>query len=456
MKILHSYLSSMNTNSILKFLSAISLLVMSFGVMLSAYLQQVYTETISFFVRDGWCDVRSQGIGVHCFGDYYVPLSVAGDPNPWSNDFNLAYTPLNFSYFRFLKFSVVEHMGSHAALFINILMTLICISIPGIYIWKNQQRFPDISGPWVLLLSLVSGPSIMLIDRGSSSFLLFPLVFFFYTAIIENKYSQATNMLLIMTLWKPQTFLLAMGVLLFFGIKRFMQSSILIVLAFSASFLLYPVNMFNNLVTWIGNSVAYQNYVEIPTLGNYSFVNFFGFFSSGLKILTGQANTLREAYRPSLSPSFVSLFCLLFAITVIGLNLHNRKRISKNLFILTSSVFLLTIPGTSFGYYLTLMLLPLFTIPFTGNFNVERDAKYRLPWILYFLMLVAMVPAWPLNWSNIPVKVPLFFETIGVHWILVHISSSLLVTISLIKLVQMSLQSWSIKEDVSNKRSRCK
>jgi hypothetical protein len=434
-----------NTNQILKFLVAISLMVMSFGTLLSAYLQQGYTETISFFVRDGWCNLETEGIGIHCFGDFYAPITVAGDTNPWSNDLNLAYTPLNFSYFRIVSSPLVASLGSHSALLINLLATLICLSIPGVFIWRNQQRFQSISGPWVLLLSLSSAPSLMLIDRGSSSFLLFPLVFFFYRAIVEDNYKQATLTLLVMALWKPQTVILVVGIWIYMGIRPFLKTLLLIASSFVFSFILYPKNYFENFITWLNNSAEYQSYVPIPTPGNYSFINFVGFVWGGMKIVAGTTTDLQDAFRPPLAPIFVSSFSAAFAILVIGLLVHSRKRITKSQFTLISSIYLLTIPGTSFGYYLTLMLIPLFVIPRTDNSVTDSEERDILLWTPYLSLLVLMVPAWPLNWSNLPVDVGASWQILGIHWTLVHTAASMLVLASTVRLMGLSLSRRSRK-----------
>jgi len=416
-------------------LVAISLMIMSFGTLISAYLQQGYTETISFFVRDGWCNEATQGIGIHCFGDFYAPISIAGTPNPWSNSLNLAYTPLNFTYFRLMDSSFITSLGGHTALAINLLLTLICLSLPGLYIWRTQVSHQYISGPWVLLISLASAPSIMLIDRGSSSFLLFPLVFFFYRAIIDDNYQQATFTLLAMTLWKPQSFILAVGILIFMGVKPFIKSALLTIFAFILSFILYPVNLVDNFFSWLDNSAEYQNYVAIPTPGNYSLINFVGFLWGGAKFLTGSAATLGQAFRPPVAPLLVSIFCAVFAILAIFLLVQSRKRLSRFQFTLISSVYLLTIPGTSFGYYLALLLIPLFVIPHPKALAKNDYDRDSLLWPPYLLLLVLMVPAWPLNWSNFPINIGEGWQTLGIHWTLVHAAASMLVLTSTIRLV---------------------
>jgi hypothetical protein len=278
----------------------------------------------------------------------------------------------------------------------------------------------------------------MLIDRGSSSFLLFPLIFFFYTAIHDDNWKQATLTLLVMTLWKPQSFTLAIGILIFMGVKPFLKAALLTIFAFIFSFLLYPKNLMDNFFAWLNNSAEYQNYVPIPTPGNYSFVNFVGFLWGGAKFLTGSAADLGQAFRPPVAPLLVSLFCSVFAILAIGLLFQSRKKLSKFQFVLISSIYLLTIPGTSFGYYLALLLIPLFVMPHPENLAYDDNERDRLLWPPYLLLLVLMVPAWPLNWNNFPIDIGEGWQTLGIHWTFVHAVSSMLVLISTFRLIRLS------------------
>ena len=439
MKHLTSALVAVSPNRVIKFLTALGLMVMTFGTLWSAYLRQGYSETISFFVQDGWCETGSEGFGAHCFGDLYAPMSIASNPDPWSQDFKLAYTPLNFAYFRLLNSSILGSLGSHTSLVINIVLTIAALAIPGLYIWRHQTKFAGISGLWVLLISLTSAPSIIMLDRGSSSFLLFPLVFFFYRAIYDQRYTLATLTVTLMSLWKPQTAILTIGILIFFGSRRFIKSICYVAFSFLCSFLLYPTNLPMNLTDWLKNSSAYQNYVPIPTPGNYSFVNFIGFLKGGMNLLFFGAENLQDAFRPPLAENVVSLISIILALTFVVLILLNKKWISLNHFTLISSIFLLTIPGTTFGYYLTLMLIPLFVLDRNLNARSINEGMSNLVYGLYLLLLFLMIPPWPFNWGNLPIEVGSSWATLGVHWMLVHFVASIIVLLSILQLIQLRI-----------------
>ena len=429
----------LNDNSrIIRILVGVSLAIMSVGTFLSAYLQQGYTETISFFVRDGWCNQESQGIGAHCFGDFYAPMTIASNSNPWSNDLNLAYTPISFLYFRLLNSEIINDIGTHLSIFINLLFTFLALSIPGLYIWKNQNNFQSVSGKWVLLICLTAAPSLIMIDRGSSSFLMFPAVFFFYLGIQTSKYSLASWSLILMGLWKPQSLILAVGILIFFGIKPFVIALAKFVLIFSASFFLYPIGFFRNILDYLENSSEYQNYLPIPTPGNYSLINFLGFLNGGINFVAHGFRDLRGSFRSPMDESVVSIFCAAYALLVISLFLITRRKISKFQFVIFSSAFMLTIPGTVYGYYLSLMLIPLIVLSKEQVTESLVHKENRITWKLYCILLFSSVPAWPVNWGNLPISIGDSWSTLGVHWSFVHVIVSVLVLVSMHQLLILS------------------
>lgn len=448
-----SYKSRVNfndTSTIIQSLVWISLLVMSFGTLLSAYLKQGYSETISFFVQDGWCKSGSQGIGIHCFGDLYAPMTVASNVNPWSNDLNLAYTPISFYYFKILNSGLLSDLSTYASLAVNLSLTLFALMLPGLYIIKNQKDFESVSGKMVLLLSLTSAPSLIMIDRGSSSFLVFPAVFFFYLGIQKANLNMATYSLIVMALWKPQSIILCIGILIYFGVKQFIRASAILGIIFLSSFLLYPVGLLNNISDYLANSRDYQNYVPIPTPGNYSLINFVGFLNGSLKSAMNGFTNLQESFRPPLDREFVNGFSFSYAIMVVLLLYTSRKSISKVQFILYSSFFLMTIAGTTFGYYLTLMLIPLFVITMRDLSTHLSSTKNRAIWWFYVMFLFFTVPAWPINWGNLPLNINESWVSLGVQWTIVHGIISLLVIFALIDLCLHSSSSFKNNRRISH------
>jgi hypothetical protein len=95
---------------------------------------------------------------------------------------------------------------------------------------------------------------------------------------------------------------------------------------------------------------------------------------------------------------------------------------------------MLTIPGTTFAYYLALMLLPVLLFSKPQIAEALKSRSNRLLWGLYLIFLFFTVPAWPINWGNLPLETGEAFAVLGAHWTLVHMLTSLLVIVSLSQL----------------------
>jgi hypothetical protein len=403
----------------------LSYVIMGFGVLYSSYLGQTYSETISFFVKDGWCDNKIQGIGIHCFGDFYQPAKSASLDSPWKAENATSYSPLNLFYFKILNSQLIYSINSHASLIINIAVTLVSLSIPGIMFWSSKRKDLQALGPWITGLSLVSGPALMLTDRGSSSFLLFPLLFLFFRAIYNESRLQAILFLGLMVTWKPQTLIFAVLVLIVFGLWTFFKSISISIVFFAISFLLYPRNYFSNISNWFLNVQNSQSYLPIPTPGNYSLVNSIGFATGLVRWFNGDSTSLAGAFRPALSVFLVNRITLVIAAIFLMLLVKNKRKISKNEAVLVSTVLFIILPTVTFGYYLVLLFVPLFAILKYSEQKTLQD-KLGVEWNFLLIVWVLIVPAWPVSWKNTGINVGPAWEIFGIQWILAQACMSIL------------------------------
>jgi len=278
----------------------------------------------------------------------------------------------------------------------------------------------------------------MMIDRGSSSFLLFPTAFFFFLGIQKENFKLSCYSLIIMAMWKPQALVLAIGILIFFGLRPFLSTCLKFGILFFASFLLYPSGILSNISSWLQNSKDYQNYAPNPSPGNYSFVGFVGYLEGFKNMVFHGLRSFAEASQP-LSSNYVTIFCTIYALIVVILFITTRKSISKFQFILHSNIFMLTIPGTTFGYYLALMLIPIFLIPTPQIVDEVKHKVNQLIWKLYVLFLILTVPAWPINFGNLPIDTGEAFGSVGIQKILVHFLVSILVIVSVFQLFALAV-----------------
>ena len=57
--------------------------------------------TISFLDDDGWCNSETEGVGVHCFGDYQYPKMLADKLSPWEAGSENPHNGHGLLFFRF-------------------------------------------------------------------------------------------------------------------------------------------------------------------------------------------------------------------------------------------------------------------------------------------------------------------------------------------------------------------
>jgi len=72
---------SIGLSQVLIVFGGISMTLTLLSAMRASYHGQLFTESLSFFINDGWCDYKTQGVGIHCFGDFGTWRSVELSPD---------------------------------------------------------------------------------------------------------------------------------------------------------------------------------------------------------------------------------------------------------------------------------------------------------------------------------------------------------------------------------------
>jgi hypothetical protein len=405
-------------------LSFISLIAMSIGVLYTSYVGVIYSEIISFIVIDGWCDPKTQGIGAHCFGDFYAPITISSMSNPWSDPLNLAYTPISFSYFNLIASDYLVSLSPKLPLFLNLIFAIFALGFPGFHMVLQKAK-SGLSGKWILVVMLTSAPSLMMLDRGSNNFLLVPLLYMYHLKIREKSFSNAFVLLIGMSLWKPQMILF--GILFFtqFGFKKFFLAIVTTISGLLLSFILYPKILVSSIFDWLANSREYQTYAPSPSIGNFSFASFTGLLES----LVGKISNPSQAFsliENPLSINQVSLISLTFGFAAFGTLFLVKNRISINYQFLAVTCFFLQLPGTTFGYYMVLLILPLIFIVKDNEFKQVSSQFQKWNYFVYGSLLFSLVPAWPISLKMVGVDPAGIFASIGIGWAVAHVLLSLL------------------------------
>ncbi len=405
-------------------LSFFSMIAMSIGVLYTSYAGLAYSEIISFLVQDGWCEPKSQGIGVHCFGDFYAPITISSMSNPWSDALNLAYTPLNFSYFNVIASDYVTSLSPKLPLFLNLIFAVFALGFPGFHMILQKAKV-GLSGKWILAVMLTSTPSLMMLDRGSNNFLLVPLLYMYYIKVHEGKLKLSFALLVAMSLWKPQMILFGLLFFTKFGLNKSVLAIVTTISSLLLSFMLYPRSMTASILDWIGNSREYQTYAPSPSIGNFSFASFAG-------LLDSLGNKISDPSQPfslienSLSINEVSLISLMFGFIAFGTLFLVRNRISSNYQFLAVTIFFLQLPGTTFGYYMVLLILPLIFMVRDNEFEQVSSQFQKWSYLLYGLLLFVIVPAWPVSLRTLGLHIDGVAISLGINWTVAHVLLSLL------------------------------
>ena len=106
-----------------------------FNIFVTSYTNIKVTDSVSYSLNDGWCDPKTQGFGVHCFGDYYAPLKFANSQLPWNGVIS-NYPPFAFVILKPLAY-LNENSQGRISLFVYLSIMLLCLLFPVMHTWKK-------------------------------------------------------------------------------------------------------------------------------------------------------------------------------------------------------------------------------------------------------------------------------------------------------------------------------
>lgn len=340
-----NWLHSMPTASVLIFIQGISFVL--WWIVGSYFGIDTYASR-SITGADGWCNPQTQGLGVHCWGDYYGPIILVNtQPDPWSGAFNpypaAALTP----------FVVAQTLGSltgfaQAGVFIYMfaMAASICWSV-----WIATKNLgPGSRALLFSALTFFSPPVIMALDRGNSVGFAVPLLIWFFLSLKNQKETQSIFAIALLTVIKPHFILMA----LFFLIRGRFKPTVSVVglagLVNILPFLLIGQQTFPaNVIKWFTGTLAYQEYssVTLQWPQNMSFSQ--GLYSLVFVISKG-LNTNLDAALSSIAANQGAIGLVVLVGTVLGLTILRSKFSDQHLGIILISLITMT-SGTSFYYY---------------------------------------------------------------------------------------------------------
>jgi len=203
---------------------------------------------------DGKCPSTLQGIGLHCFSDYYTPVQALHMTNPWESGY--AYTPLAGKLF--LPFDLLGQVlnSPRIGLIAYLVSGSLCVLIPTIWASRSSAGF---SFPILVIFGIFATPLINAFDRGSFVMFITPLLFAYALNVCRQNWNFAIIALTLLSAIKPQFIVLLLPFLVhrqWFYLQRGLRWSIgLNVLGFIA-FTSEPIVVFKQ---WLNFAIAYND-----------------------------------------------------------------------------------------------------------------------------------------------------------------------------------------------------
>ena len=314
----------------------------------------------SFQGADTWCDPSIQGLGVHCWGDYYsLTLAFTLNPeSPYLGEYPTAYAPAGLLFIQ--AFNQLSLFFGQPAMGLVLYLGLM-ISTISWSIWKGTFGL-KLENRIVLFatLTLFAPPIVMVLDRGNTVGFLVPLLVWYFQALRKGKNSQIVVAVALMSIIKPH-----FGVLV---IALFISGKVLV--ALKSALMVGIVNVLPFLIIWGNEFLTYMNqwllvffgYQGVSSPSN-PFPTNISFSHSSLIIATGLNNSGLADFTLFLSwvekgyglIGFAVGVMLLLMVLVFRLSL-TQTQIS---ILVVSCISLLS--GTTFLYYAVFVIPVLLT-----------------------------------------------------------------------------------------------
>lgn len=343
----------------------------------AGYLEKPVTEMLSFLVNDLNCEPRTQGIGMHCFGDFWGIQEVfqIGGKTDYAENLSI-YPPLGMLPSGFVTWvSGVLDLSSHSTLVVYLGLSTLALSAPAIYSMRTARAFPTML-PF-LLIGPSSLPALMVLDRGNNLAFVVPLLLLFVVLIQKDQYFGATICLSLVASFKPQ---FALALVIFVGLRRWkaLIAGLLAVIGFlGIGFLLWPGNPIENGTHWFENVLAYRDY------------------QSPSDEYPPNLSVLRAVYQVSkilgFSHSPSEIYAVILGLLVLLTFLLRGEFFSKLALVSISLICPMVLVPVSYHYYLV-VLLPLGAMIFASSDSFQSRRFQLTDKVIAVAIALSLVP----------------------------------------------------------------
>jgi hypothetical protein len=365
------------------FLATVTVCSIFLAVFISSYFNWSITSIVSYPTQDGWCEKATTGIGEHCFGDFFAPVSISSE-QPWGQGLN-PNPPTAMNIFR-LFWVISEYSTPQVALIVWLIAITFCLFFPLVHI--SRERYLTSETKWkVIFIYALSSPLIVSLDRGNIICLTVPLMYLFLMKINSDP-KWSLYLLVLAALIKPQLIIFAVLVLKVKGTRLLVKTLGIWLGSFFLAFFTYG-NFGRDLSNYISAVSDYSNYATRGKIYpvNLSLRNTLDIISSAL----GQ--TISEQLITVVAYGIIVIF---LTLTLLNINRYSYPRVTWNL-----TLILVSFIGTSFSYYSIFVLLVFVVIVTSSSVSDIFDSKIRL--ISLAVVFTLLLPMHTLSWKLLPI-----------------------------------------------------
>ena len=360
-------------------------------LVLGSYYDQPITQALSFDIQDGQCDPETQGVGLHCFGDFHDIRKQLELPIIWDGTLN-PYPPTGLLPSLLVK-PIESLFGVRVSLFFFIALLFFAVATPAMYIVTTSTRTRRLYIRFACFV-LFSQPVFFPLDRGNGSGFIVPLMMLYAVKLNRKPNWYATLAIAGAAAIRPQFALLAVGLLAFGQIKHFLASIFATLSMIFIPFIFWPGNHRTNLAMWFHNITSYSSGAKTDVAGKYP-VNL---------SMRSVADHLDAFLKNSISSGFQNYYVLISLIVLAAITcalFACRKTNAKSLVLIVSLSLPCLMPETSFGYY-SMFTLVLASLIFsdasffssTANRNAIRISEPNAihQWFIISAVAIAVAP----------------------------------------------------------------
>jgi hypothetical protein len=415
--------TKLKLTNLIQILIGLAFLNVTMLMLIPNYLQFSTIESLSYFTDDGWCKT-GEGIGKHCFGDFYYNFNFTDLSAPWGQQ-RTPYPPLSLFIFKIFKFLFENTSYSRLSINTYLIISVIAILFPSYHLQRKgfiNKKISFVIGT----TTIMSAPMIASLDRGNLQMIVTPLIYLcvYYFFTNNKKYFLLTSCILVSL--KPQYILLATLFIAkrdYINLFKWLTAT---VISFLSTFVLYPVNILQNLQDYVNQISLYNQYVPTGILypANLS-------LSSTLSLIYRFFSESNLQDMQNANSFFVPIWITVLILTLCSFLLWragpNTDRYTSMYLALSFPILL---PGVVFAYHAsTLVVFFIFIAVNTLGNNPESFNKRDLPTafvenkISYFLtssIVVLLFIPFSIPWNLIPRYTDLADGNVTITWTLLQ------------------------------------